>query len=181
MIRTLKILHIRKSGVDMEDPARTSRGNLFENLDMDSDDDGTADEDLGADPEPDVMMAYDRASGTSDSGESPSLTHSTASSESFADLLEFANWAFGPNGLPTLEVLAFGDFSHDSRFHAHNKLFCRHTQSIRNLENDTFQQSEDELILTFRSMRGDDRELLDLINRNTEFLDACPTDSIIND
>ena len=57
--RTLKILHIRKSGVDMEGPARTSRGNLFENWDMGSDTDSMADEDLGADPDPDVMTAYD--------------------------------------------------------------------------------------------------------------------------
>jgi hypothetical protein len=73
---TLKILYIRKSSVDMEDPTRTS--------DMDSDDDSMADDDLE----------------------------------------EFANCAFGPDGLPTLKLLAFGDFSYDGRFHASNKLLC---------------------------------------------------------
>ncbi|PVH72613.1 hypothetical protein DL98DRAFT_382280, partial [Cadophora sp. DSE1049] len=83
-----------------------------------------------------------------------------------AELLRFANWAFGPNGLPTLQVLAFGDFYYDGRSHIHNKLFCRHT-------------CEDELILTFRHVIENDTELWDLIDRNTEFLEACPTDSIV--
>ena len=46
----------------MEGPARTLRGNLFKNWDMDSNNDSMADEDLGADPDPDVMTAYDSAS-----------------------------------------------------------------------------------------------------------------------
>ena len=200
--RTLKILHIRKSGVDIEGLVRTSRGNLFENWDIGSNTDSMADEDLGADPNLDVMMAYDSAledstledrssnKSTSNGGEPLSITHSTASLDSFdiaeilrlpSELLEFANWAFGPNGLPMLKVLAFGDFSYDSRFDAHNKLFCRHTWSTRNPENDTSQQSEDELILTFCPVRENDRELWDLIDRNTEFLEACPTDSIMAD
>jgi hypothetical protein len=125
--RTLKILYIRKSGVDMEAPARTSRGNLFENWDMGSDTDSMADEDLGADPDPDVMTAYDGASEdrssnerTSNGGEPPSITHSTASLDSF-DIAEILR-------LPS-ELL----------------------------------------------------ELWDLIDRNTEFLEACPTDSIMAD
>ncbi|KAH6667672.1 hypothetical protein B0J14DRAFT_169359 [Halenospora varia] len=199
--QTLKILHIRKSGSDMQGPTRASRRNLFSNWDLDSDDDSIADDvmaTLGADPDPDLMAACDSASEDgslnerkSNGGKPPSITHSTASSESFDDiaeilrlpggLLQFANWAFGPDGLPALQVLAFGDFSYDGRFHNHNHLFCRHTWSIRNPENDTLQQSEDELILTFRPIRENDRKLWDLIDRNTEFLEACPTDSIIND
>jgi hypothetical protein len=195
--QTLKILHIRKSGSDMVGPMRASRGNLFEYWAVDSDNGSMTDDDLGADPDPDVMMPCDNASEDGSSNESissggkpPSITHSTASSEPFdiaeilrlpAELLRFANWAFGPNGLPTLQVLAFGDFSYDGRSHIHNKLFCRHTWSIRNPENDILQQSEDELVLTFRLVRENDRELWDLIDRNTEFLEACPTDSIVTD
>ncbi len=197
MTRTLKILHIRKFSIDMEGPVRTSRGNLFENWDMDSDNDSMADEDLGADPDPDVMTAYDSASedrsfneSMSNSGEPLSITHSTASLNSFdiakilhlpAELLEFANWAFGPNGLLILKVLAFGDFSYDGRFDVHNKLFCRHTWSTQNPENDISQQSEDELTLTFCPVRENDGELWDLIDQNTEFLEACPTDLIMAD
>jgi len=112
-------------------------------------------DDLGADPDSDVMT--------------------------LAEFREFANWAFGPNGLPTLKLLAFGDFSYKGRFDDHNKLLCRHIQSIRDLENDTSQQGEDELILRFRPVRGNDRELCDLIDRNAEFLEACPTEVIMSD
>lgn len=31
-------------------------------------------------------------------------------------LVSFAEWAFGPRGLPALKVLAFGDFSHEDRY-----------------------------------------------------------------
>jgi hypothetical protein len=129
--QTLKVLHIRKSSVDMEE------------------------DDLGADPDPDIMT--------------------------LAEFWEFANWAFGPDGLPTLKLLAFGDFSYKGRFHVHNKLLCRHTRSIRDLENNTSQQGEDELILRFRPVRRNDRELWDLIDRNAEFLEACPTAVIVSD
>ena len=191
---TLKILHIRREDVNVEGPPRTSRGTLLQNWDMDSDDDSMADEDLGADPDPDIMTAYDDApedgssnESASDDGEPPSVTHSTASLDSFdmykmsrlpPKLREFATWAFGPDGLPTLEVLAFGDFSYDGQFEFHNKLFCRHTGPIRNLENDTRNR---ELVRKFRPVRGNDRELWDLIDRNKEFLEACPTNAIIND
>ena len=32
------------------------------------------------------------------------------------EFLTFAEWAFGPSGLPNLRVLAFGDFSHENRY-----------------------------------------------------------------
>ncbi|KAH6661760.1 hypothetical protein B0J14DRAFT_707985 [Halenospora varia] len=178
----------------MEGLTRRSRATLFGNWELDSDEDSLTDEELGTDPDPDVMTASDGALGdgssnesTSNSGKPPSITHSTASLDSFdtaellrlpAELLEFTNWAFGP---PTLEVLAFGDFSHDGRFHVHNKLFCRHTWSTRYPGDDTSQQIDDKLILTFRPVRENDRELWDGIDRNTEFLKACPTDSILDD
>jgi hypothetical protein len=196
--QSLKILHIRRSGSDIYGRMTGARGSSFENWDVDSDDDSMADDDLGSDPDPDVMSACDSTSedgsfneSTMKGGKPPSMTHSTASSESFdiaeilrlpGELLEFANWAFGPDGLPTLQVLAFGDFSYDGRFNdIHNYLFCRHTWSIRNPENSISQPEEDELILKFRLVRENDRELWDLIDRNIDFLGACPTDSIMTD
>jgi hypothetical protein len=163
----LKILHIRRSGSDVEGPTRASRGNSFGNWDLDSDD-------LGADPDPDVMAkgfaTVDQKTGhpTEEQrigGKPPSITH----------------WAFGPDRLPTLQVLAFRDFFYDGRLYIHNHLICRYTWSIRNPENDISQQGKDELILTFRPVRPNDRELWDLIDRNTEFFGACPTDSIVTD
>ncbi|KAH8679710.1 hypothetical protein BGZ60DRAFT_235687 [Tricladium varicosporioides] len=195
-ILTLKILHIRRSGIDMEGPPRTWRGTLLQNWDMDSDDDGMADEDLGAGPDPDAVTAYNRVSkdrssneSTSDRQRHPSITYSTTSADAFnmyemsllpPKLRAFTNWAFGPDGLPMLEVLAFGDFSYDGRFRNHNHLFCRHTRLIRPLENDSSQQSEDEWVPTFRPIGVGYKEW-DLINRNKMFLAACPTNFITND
>jgi hypothetical protein len=39
----------------------------------------------------------------------------SSESAEIKEVLDFADWAFGPNGLPKLEVLAFGDFSYQER------------------------------------------------------------------
>lgn len=39
-----------------------------------------------------------------------------------ANFMSFANWAFGPNGLPMLKLLALGDFSHGDRYPAQQVL-----------------------------------------------------------
>jgi hypothetical protein len=36
-----------------------------------------------------------------------------------------ADWAFGPEGLPDLQVLVFGDFSYDGRYQEHQIRLCR--------------------------------------------------------
>ena len=41
------------------------------------------------------------------------------------ELLEFAQWAFGSDGLPNLQIIAYGDFSHNGRYTKHTELFCR--------------------------------------------------------
>ena len=48
-------------------------------------------------------------------GSDGSEAFSTESAE-IKEVLDFADWAFGPNGLPRLEVLAFGDFSYEKRY-----------------------------------------------------------------
>lgn len=47
----------------MEDTTRISRGNLFGNWDLNSDEDSLADEELGSNPDPDVMTTSDGALG----------------------------------------------------------------------------------------------------------------------
>lgn len=32
------------------------------------------------------------------------------------EFVSFSQWAFGPTGLPSLQILAFGDFSHQGRY-----------------------------------------------------------------
>ena len=44
-------------------------------------------------------------------------------SQTMPKLLEFADWAFGPDGLPKLDILAYGDFSHRGR--QPNILLCQ--------------------------------------------------------
>jgi len=41
------------------------------------------------------------------------------------ELEAFANWAFGPDGFPCLQVLASGDFSYGNRFADTHTLWCR--------------------------------------------------------
>ena len=105
--------------LDSDEDSSTDEG-LGIDLDPDSDVDSSTDEELGIDLDPD-MTGSDGSfnESTSNSGKPPNSTHSTASLDSFdtaeiqclpTELREFTNWAFGPHGLPTLEVLAFGDF-----------------------------------------------------------------------
>ncbi|KAJ5111890.1 hypothetical protein NUU61_001520 [Penicillium alfredii] len=50
-------------------------------------------------------------------GESDHVEMDTPSAPSETeDFVAFAEWAFGPSGLPALQVLAFGDFSHNDRY-----------------------------------------------------------------
>jgi hypothetical protein len=78
----LKILHIRKSGIDMEGYKRRSRGTSF--WDLDSDEDSSIDKELGLDFDPDVITGSDGSSNvsTSNSGKPLSSTYSTASLDS---------------------------------------------------------------------------------------------------
>lgn len=52
------------------------------------------------------------------------LMSSTAIAET-QDFVSFAEWAFGPDGLPALQVLAFGDFSHGDRYRSQQFLMRR--------------------------------------------------------
>ncbi|OQD77348.1 hypothetical protein PENANT_c113G11397 [Penicillium antarcticum] len=48
--------------------------------------------------------------------ESGSVEKTLPASAEAEEFVEFAEWVFGPTGLPKLQVLAFGDFSHNDRF-----------------------------------------------------------------
>ena len=41
------------------------------------------------------------------------------------ELREFVEWVLGSDGLPDLELVAFGDFSHQGLYMDHNRLFRR--------------------------------------------------------
>lgn len=78
-------------------------------------------------------------------------------------LFDLLNWAFGPGGLPRLQVLAFGDFSHDGHFPQQSILFCR--QSLPSSK------------ITWRLARRNETAIFDGIDQPWEFLGACPRDA----
>ena len=52
-------------------------------------------------------------------------TQPSASSTEADEFLSFAKWAFSPDGLPSLQVLGFGDFSHGDRYQSQRFLVRR--------------------------------------------------------
>ena len=82
-------------------------------------------------------------------------------------LFDLVDWAFGPNGIRQLQVLAFGDFCHNRRFPQKSILFCRQR----------LQSSK----ITWRLAPRDETDMFDGIECPMDFLAACPRDvSILN-
>ena len=77
------------------------------------------------------------------------------------ELEAFANWVFGPNGFPRLQVLASGDFSYGDRFADTQTLWCRETGSSKSKK-------------TWRAVEQSDIAENELINANMDLLSACP-------
>lgn len=76
---------------------------------------------------------------------------------------DFAEWAFGPDGLPELLVLAYGDFAFRDRFKKENTLYCRSDALARG-----------DNVPNFRALEPSDRQLWDWVQDNMETLSACP-------
>ncbi|CAG8975997.1 hypothetical protein HYALB_00011552 [Hymenoscyphus albidus] len=93
-------------------------------------------------------------------------------------IFDFLNWLFGPDGVRSVRVFAYGDFSHNGRFRAYNHIFCRGDASGYV---DPEPQDKPELELNWRPIRADDHELWSLIERNKDFLGSCPTDPLVDD
>ena len=96
------------------------------------------------------------------------------------DMQCFAQWAFGPNGLPDLQILAFGDFSHNGRYEEHTALLCRDEAAARRMASKRKGLRSDSQMSewTYRHLRKEDTELQDLLSRNMCMLKACPVDGI---
>ena len=94
------------------------------------------------------------------------------------DLLQLAQWAFSPDGLPNLQIIAYGDFSYDGRYTQYTELFCRDQpipQQCKDLKLTTPVQS----IWTFRRLTKDDVNLQSLVQDNLDMLGACAVDTIM--
>jgi hypothetical protein len=75
------------------------------------------------------------------------------------DFLKFANWAFSAQGLPDLQVLAWGTFSYDGRYARLNVLLCKGENG-------------------HRTLTKVDVTCWDLVHDNIEMLSACAVDQL---
>lgn len=86
--------------------------------------------------------------------------------------ISFARWAFGPQGIPSLRVLAFGDFSHEDRYEAQRFLVRR----LDPLEESRVVSE----CLGFVPLDLADLESWDGLSGNgARFLAACPGNSLM--
>ncbi len=96
------------------------------------------------------------------------------------DLLEFASWVFGNEGIPSLQVLAYGDFSFGGRFENHSFIFCRGEWELEGEPKENGEGGDIRFrTLPFRLLRDGDAEMKELVSENRDFLTTCPTDTIL--
>ena len=85
-------------------------------------------------------------------------------------LYPFAKWAFGQSGLPNLEILAFGDFSHNNRYRKRNILLA----PLPGNRGGPHQGR-------FRVIKLDAVDQWTSVSKVVEFLEACPNDRLLRD
>jgi hypothetical protein len=82
--------------------------------------------------------------------------------------LRFAIWAFGNDGLPNLQILAWGDFSHPGKWKGYNILLCKDESFLG------------EGLISFRTLLDSDISYWDLIDYHMDMSASCPADSIFD-
>ncbi|CAH0046306.1 unnamed protein product [Clonostachys solani] len=81
------------------------------------------------------------------------------------EFLDLVGWAFGPEGINSLDVLAFGDFSHGCREPQNNLLFSRNRTGNKS---------------SFSRIHMDDEEWHDVLDQYGDAIKACPTDRLLH-
>jgi hypothetical protein len=100
-------------------------------------------------------------------------------SEALPDVLNFAHWAFGPDGLPELEILAYGDFSFQGR--QPNMLLCRSQDLTENMTNESPDTEAAKASNgLYRQVLKEDTRLWEIVQDHSEFLEACPEDYLLH-
>lgn len=95
-------------------------------------------------------------------------------SAALPEIHQLASWAFGPEGLPSLQVLAYGDFSYRGR--RPNLVLCR----CELLDDSDIQKSAAGLSgLAYREVTKADISEQETLYTNAHFLEACPEDSLL--
>jgi hypothetical protein len=197
--KSLKLLHIRKSGLDMAGSIE-KRGSMLHYYDVlsdseeDGDDDMATDDDKAIKQDTEAQMIEDSAPADTTgnrlclkSSTPPATASRLHDAEYEADvdvmyelnnlpenLLPFAHWAFGADGIPSLQVLAYGDFSFKDRFRSRNHILCRQAWKIYTARDD-----KEDNVLPFRPIRNSDTQMMELVSENMDFLGACAEDSIV--
>ncbi|OAL51397.1 hypothetical protein IQ07DRAFT_631268 [Pyrenochaeta sp. DS3sAY3a] len=140
--RSLRLLHIRQSGDDLY---------MLENWGLL--------EDVGVD-----------TATTSQSGENGAESECSPKKLT-ARLHNLAQWAFGPQGLPSLEAIICGDFSYDGRYHQSNVFLSRNYGH----------QQHDCAGQTFRQLSQDDQQRRELLGEYKDMISACPATPLLLD
>lgn len=76
------------------------------------------------------------------------------------EIYDLAQWAFSADGLPSLQVLAWGDFSYGGRYSKFSLLFCRSDSG-------------------YQTLTPYDTMAWNLVHDNIDMLAACPLDDIL--
>jgi hypothetical protein len=76
------------------------------------------------------------------------------------EVYDFAQWEFSADGLPRLQVLAWGDFSYGGRYSELNLLFCRFASG-------------------YKALTPSDVISWNIVQENMDMLAACPFDDIL--
>ncbi|KAJ5500669.1 hypothetical protein N7453_009720 [Penicillium expansum] len=129
----LRLLHLRFSGPERihRDVQREIITFLYETRKPYSQDPrsrgGPVDEDISSDNNgyDRILNAYYDRSPLECMDFQEAVLESSAAIAEAEDFVSFAEWAFGPGGLPALQVLAFGDFSHGDRYRGQQFLMRR--------------------------------------------------------
>jgi hypothetical protein len=96
-------------------------------------------------------------------------------SQTMPELLKFADWAFGPEGLPELDILAYGDFSYRGR--QLNTLLCR-SQDLKQIMAGTKITPASKS--PYRQVTKKDVRLWEVVLENFDLLEACPEDYLLH-
>lgn len=91
-------------------------------------------------------------------------------------LSAFASWAFGPDGLPNLRVLAYGDFSYHGRYIEDTFVFGR-DEFVESCRESTHSMTDSEVDCGYSLLTKEQRnEVMELYG---DFLEACPVDVLV--
>ncbi|RKK74332.1 hypothetical protein BFJ69_g8612 [Fusarium oxysporum] len=164
--RSLKVLHIRHTGMNSGPSASWVFNHALELKITEGENEGVPIDDtkktsnsLNDDAEEDVYLSLEElATAVRERREwkTPPLQQS---------FREFANWAFGSNGIKSLEYIVAGDLSHGNRYSANNALVCRVVGGERRYR-------------VISQERGGP-EWRDVKSRYGSALEACPVENIV--